>query len=129
MKTSPFARARTVWAILMLGVLPGAAAEFKPESPASSTIPATTNRVYLADAALPDMVDGRIYVLDAALKGMLEAGFARMMLAGSDKHRIYDTARQVGLWHDLAHVLGGTFGVTGANFRAPCLAFRTVRGG
>jgi hypothetical protein len=53
------------------------------------------------------------YVLDAAylsLKGMLEAGFAGMMLFGSDKHRIYDTARQVGLWHDLAHVLGRTFG-------------------
>jgi hypothetical protein len=42
MKTSPFARAQTVWAILMLGVLPGAADEFKPESPASSTIRATT---------------------------------------------------------------------------------------
>jgi hypothetical protein len=80
--------------------------------PASSAIPATTNRVYLPDAALPHMVDGRIYVLNAAylsLKGMLEAGFAGMMLFGSDKHCIYYTARQVGLWHDLAHVLGRTF--------------------
>jgi len=49
-------------------------------------------RVYVADPALPHMVDGRIYVLDAAdmsLKGMLEAGFSGMLLAAPDKDRIY----------------------------------------
>jgi methylamine dehydrogenase heavy chain len=92
MGSSSFGRARAACTMLMLGALPCAAAEFKPESPTSSTIPPTMNRVYVADAALPHMVDGRIYVLDAAdlsLKGMLEAGFAGMLLAASDKHRIY----------------------------------------
>jgi methylamine dehydrogenase heavy chain len=58
----------------------------------TTTVPAGMHRVYVLDAALPHMVDGRIYVLDAAdlsLKGMLEAGFAGMMLAAPDKRRIY----------------------------------------
>jgi methylamine dehydrogenase heavy chain len=76
----------------VLGAAPCAAAEFKPETPATTTIPAAMSRVYVADAALPHMVDGRVYVLDAAdlsLKGMLESGFAGMMLAAADKHRVY----------------------------------------
>ena len=84
--------ARTAATILVLGAMPCAAAEFKPETPAISTIPATMKRVYVADATLPHMVDGRVYVLDAAdlsLKGMLEAGFAGMMLAAPDKHQVY----------------------------------------
>jgi methylamine dehydrogenase heavy chain len=71
---------------------PGMAAEFKPETAGTSTIPAAMSRVYVADAVLPHMVDGRVYVLDAAdlsLKGMLESGFAGMMLAASDQHRVY----------------------------------------
>ncbi|NPV21432.1 amine dehydrogenase large subunit [Bradyrhizobium aeschynomenes] len=77
---------------LALMLRPCAAAEFKPEATSSSTIPATMNRVYVADPALPHMVDGRVYVLDASdlsLKGMLEAGFAGMMVAAPDKHRVY----------------------------------------
>jgi methylamine dehydrogenase heavy chain len=76
----------------MIGALPCTAAEFKPETAGTTTVPTAMSRVYVADVALPHMVDGRIYVLDAAdlkLKGMLEAGFAGMMLAASDKHRIY----------------------------------------
>lgn len=92
MRASSFGRAQTACAILMIGAFPCIAVEFKPESTATTTIPAAVNRVYVADAALPHMVDGRIYVLDATdfrLKGMLEAGFAGMMLAAADKHRIY----------------------------------------
>ncbi|WP_051334992.1 amine dehydrogenase large subunit [Bradyrhizobium sp. Ai1a-2] len=91
MRTSAFKRARAACAILLLGA-PAAAAEFKPESAGTTTIPAGMNRVYVLDPALSHMVDGRIYVLDAAdlsLKGMLEAGFAGMMLAAPDKRRIY----------------------------------------
>jgi methylamine dehydrogenase heavy chain len=68
------------------------AAEFKPEVAGTTTLPPTLHRVYLADAVLPHMADGRIYVLDGtdlALKGMLEAGFAGMMVAAPDKHRVY----------------------------------------
>ncbi|WP_376738661.1 amine dehydrogenase large subunit [Rhodopseudomonas sp. B29] len=49
-------------------------------------------RVYVADPALPHMVDGRVYVLDAAdmsLKGMMESGFAGMLLAAHEKHLVY----------------------------------------
>ena len=77
---------------LVLGAMPCAADEFKPQTAATSTLPAAMNRVYVADAALPHMVDGRVYVLDAAdlsLKGMLEAGFAGMLLAAPDKHQVY----------------------------------------
>ncbi|WP_454632574.1 amine dehydrogenase large subunit [Bradyrhizobium cenepequi] len=91
MRTSVFKRLQFACTILLLSA-PGTAAEFKPESAGTTTIPAVMNRVYVADAALPHMVDGRIYVLDAAdlsLKGMLEAGFAGMMLAAPDKRRIY----------------------------------------
>ena len=83
---------RTASIMLMLGAMPCAADEFKPQTPVTTTLPATMNRVYVADAALPHMVDGRVYVLDAAdlsLKGMLEAGFAGMFLAAPDKHQVY----------------------------------------
>jgi methylamine dehydrogenase heavy chain len=83
---------RTASIILVLGAMPCAADEFKPQTPVTTTIPAAVNRVYVADAALPHMVDGRVYVLDAAdlsLKGMLEAGFAGMLLAAPDKRQVY----------------------------------------
>ena len=83
---------RTASIILVLGAMPCAADEFKPQTAATSTLPAAMNRVYVVDAALPHMPDGRIYVLDAAnlgMKGMLESGFAGMMLAAPDKHQVY----------------------------------------
>lgn len=83
---------RTALLMAALGALPCAAAEFKPDVVGTTTIPAAMKRVYVADAALPHMVDGRVYVLDAAdlsLKGMLEAGFAGMMLTAPDKHQVY----------------------------------------
>lgn len=68
------------------------AADLAPETIGQATIPPAMQRVYVADPALPHMPDGRIYVLDAAdmsLKGMMEAGFAGMMAAAPDKHRVY----------------------------------------
>lgn len=78
--------------ILALGAVPATAAEFKPETAGTTTLPASLQRVYVADDVLPHMADGRIYVLDGAnlsVKGMLEAGFAGMMVAAADKHRVY----------------------------------------
>ena len=68
------------------------AAETVPEVAGVATIPDAMQRVYVADPVLPHMVDGRIYVLDGAtleLRGMLEAGFAGMMVAAPEKHRVY----------------------------------------
>jgi methylamine dehydrogenase heavy chain len=92
MKTFSLDKIKTVCVPLLLGALPCGAAEFKPETASSVTIPAAMNRVYVVDPALPHMVDGRVYVLDAAdlsVKGMLEAGFAGMMVAAPEKHRVY----------------------------------------
>ncbi|MCA1454328.1 hypothetical protein I6F35_14035 [Bradyrhizobium sp. BRP22] len=91
MRTFAFRRLQCACAVLLLSA-PATAAEFKSESAGTTTIPAAMHRVYVLDAALPHIVDGRIYVLDAAdlsLKGMLEAGFAGMMLAAPDRRRIY----------------------------------------
>ncbi|MDR3468634.1 MAG: amine dehydrogenase large subunit [Xanthobacteraceae bacterium] len=77
---------------LALGTASGLADDLKVETPRVATLSPTMQRVYVADAALPHMVDGRIYLLDGAdmsLKGMFEAGFAGMMLAAPDKHRLY----------------------------------------
>jgi methylamine dehydrogenase heavy chain len=85
-------RLRIAIGLLVLGAMPAMAAEFKPETPGTTTLPPTMHRVYLADAVLPHMADGRVYVLDRtdlALKGMMEAGFAGMMLAVPDKRRVY----------------------------------------
>lgn len=68
------------------------AADLAPETVGVATIPPAMHRVYVADPALPHMPDGRIYVLDAKdmkLKGMMEAGFAGMMVAAPAKHKVY----------------------------------------
>ena len=79
----PFRPARTACAVLLIASLPASADEFQPDTLSTTTIPAAMQRVYVADPALPHMVDGRVYVLDAAdmsLKGMMESGFAGMLL-------------------------------------------------
>lgn len=78
--------------LLSLGTRSGVADDLKVETPHVATLPATLERVYVADAVLPHMADGRVYLLDGAdltLKGMLEAGFAGMMVAAPDKHKVY----------------------------------------
>jgi methylamine dehydrogenase heavy chain len=78
--------------VFVIGAFSCSAAEFKPQMIEATTIPPAVRRVYLADAVLPHMVDGRVYVLDGAdlkVKGMLEAGFAGMMVAAPDKHQVY----------------------------------------
>lgn len=74
------------------GALPAAAEDLKIETPHVATLAPNLQRVYVADAVLPHMVDGRIYLLDGtdlSLKGMLESGFAGLMLAAPDKHKVY----------------------------------------
>jgi methylamine dehydrogenase heavy chain len=83
---------RTVLFLLVLGATPAMAAEFKPEVVATTMLPPALHRVYRTDVAFPHMADGRISVLDGtdlALKGMMEAGFAGVMVAAPDKHRFY----------------------------------------
>ncbi len=77
---------------LALGITAGAADDLKVETPGVAALAPGMKRVYVADAVLPHMVDGRIYLLDGAdlkLKGMLEMGFAGMMVAAPDRHRVY----------------------------------------
>lgn len=84
--------ARLAGIALALTAGPGLAADFKPDVLGTTTIPAGLQRVYVFDDALPHMPDGRIYVLDAAtlsMKGLLESGFAGMMVAAPAKHKVY----------------------------------------
>ena len=68
----------------------GAAAQLAPEKIEKLTLGDFT-RVYVADPTLPHMVDGRIYVLDTdmQLKGMMESGFAGMMLAAPARRQVF----------------------------------------
>ena len=79
-------------ALLCAGASAAGAADLAPEKIGVAQIPANMLRVYVADPALPHMVDGRIYLLDGAtmqLRGMMESGFAGMMVAAPDKGRVY----------------------------------------
>lgn len=81
-----------VLVLLGLGTISAVAEDLKVETPRVTTLPPTLQRVYVADAVLPHMADGRVYVVDGndlTLRGMLEAGFAGMMLAAPDKHKVY----------------------------------------
>jgi methylamine dehydrogenase heavy chain len=87
-----WSRPRTALVVVALAAWPCMAEEFRPETPTTAAIPPGLQRVYLADVALPHMVDGRVYVLDSSdltLKGMMEAGFAGMIVAAPEKHRVY----------------------------------------
>lgn len=78
--------------LLSLGTMSAAADDLKVETPRVATLSPTLQRVYVADAVLPHMADGRVYLLDGAdmtLKGTLEGGFAGMMVAAPDKHKVY----------------------------------------
>jgi len=78
--------------LMGLGTMSVAADDLKVETPHVATLPPSLQRIYVADAVLPHMADGRVYLLDGSdltLKGMLEAGFAGMMVAAPDKHRVY----------------------------------------
>jgi len=89
MKMGRLGLALGVWGLC---TLPASAEELKVETPHVATLSPSLQRVYVADAVLPHMADGRIYLLDGAdltLKGMLEMGFAGMMVAAPDKHKVY----------------------------------------
>lgn len=75
-------------ALLCAGAV--AAQELKPEKIEQLAL-GDFPRVYVADPALPHMIDGRIYVLDTDmnLKGMLEAGFAGMLLPVPARRKVY----------------------------------------
>jgi methylamine dehydrogenase heavy chain len=81
--------------ILAIASLAGGAVaqEFTPEK-IDRTVLGDFPRVYVADAVLPHMVDGRVYVLDADLKyrGTMEAGFAGMMVAAPARHQVFVAA-------------------------------------
>ncbi|MDE2361330.1 MAG: hypothetical protein KGM42_01520 [Hyphomicrobiales bacterium] len=80
-------------AIMLAGLLAAqacAAQELAPEK-IGKTVLGDFERVYVADVVLPHMVDGRVYVLDVDLnlKGMMESGFAGMMLAAPQRGQVY----------------------------------------
>jgi methylamine dehydrogenase heavy chain len=85
---------KTAWIglVALLGASAMAtAADLQPET-ITKTVLGEFQRIYVADPTLPHMPDGRVYVVDGAdmkLKGMMESGFAGMMAAAPDKHRVY----------------------------------------
>ena len=85
---------KTAWiglAIVFGAATTAAAADLQPET-ITKTVLGEFQRIYVADPTLPHMPDGRVYVLDGAdmkLKGMMESGFAGMMAAAPEKHRVY----------------------------------------
>lgn len=82
-------RAATILAATLI-FAQDAAAQLAPEKIEKLTLGDFT-RVYVADPALPHMVDGRIYVLDTdmQLRGMMESGFAGMMLAAPARRQVF----------------------------------------